>query len=297
MNYYYKKFAKLNCPMKLLKYFALLICLHLTSCKKEPLVNTPTTIQSRLLKTATYYTSASPNKNVDSFSYDNKKRLIYFSKSSRGNQYTYDNYFEEIRYAYSENSMLPNDYTINFYGGESFLSSTKAPEVIRDTLLFNNQNQWVLDSTVYSDHISSASTARINYSTSFFIQKTSYPSDSMYFQLDTVFLNDKGNPTGITRYSFSKNDTSKTISTYTFSNTLNPLYTNPGLSFLYGKVYKYMLMSAEDNSYNRLSTRPSYQYTYQWIIDSNGLLTQSSYVLKNLQANSSTTNFSDYTYY
>lgn len=119
----------------------------------------------------------------------------------------------------------------------------------------------------------------------------------MYFQLDTVFLNDKGNPTGITRYSFSKNDTSKTISTYTFSNTLNPLYTNPGLSFLYGKVYKYMLMSAEDNSYNRLSTRPSYQYTYQWIIDSNGLLTQSSYVLKNLQANSSTTNFSDYTYY
>lgn len=288
---------------------ALALTVLMTACSKQPAPTTPvppvtdsTVLNSnKLLKTEFTRFTVSGTSNLDSFAYDNLKRISYYSQYIATTANNGTNLLFEYQFFFTGNNKYPASYTYSqkMINPSPALSSTLT---MRDTLIYNSGSQLIMDSMVYTSLPPGNAAVKIkkySYSTNLAIAATYYPNDSAGNRLDSIFFDSKGNAVQRTQGNFDKNHnyTPGSITTSVYGAGLNPFKTSAvGIAIFTA----YGIFASTNLEISSLATRfssnagPATETSnLVWLTDSNGLLQQLTYTSSSTFSNLTTV----YSYY
>jgi hypothetical protein len=264
-----------------------------------PVIDTTVVNSGRLLKTILTNSPAYKQSNLDSFAYDNAKRVSYYSQYwlNASNSATV---IFEYQFLYAGSNPYPLNYTVK-QTTVSVLPNPNTTITSRDTLIYNTDNKLIMDSTVFCS-VSGAGapikTKRYSYYNNLLVARTLYPNNTANNSLDSTFFDGNENTVQRTLGSLDKNNTytrnSLVIITYTSS--LNPFKTNAaGIVYysVYGVIPTRHLQASTTRTYINNTTPVTDTDQFEWIKDINGLLQK----MNDAGSNAFTNSTALYTYY
>ena len=293
-----------------------LLSVMLISCSKKtdpapvtPVVPPPDTIPvvttSKLIKTAITSFGSGSSNNIDSFAYDNLKRVNYYSKYIPGKTALDVSILFQYQFVYTGN----NNYPVNFTYTQKQITSTLVSEtVMRDTLIYNADGKLITDSTVYTTLIPAYAVNKVKtytYFTNLVVAKTIYPNINLAYpnnlsnQLDSMFYD--GNQNIVQRISgtLDKNNAYTIYATTNsvYGSTASPFKTN-AVGIINTCIYgifpsKNLDISESRRQYSSATSFTTSTATMQWTTDAGGLLQKFDYTAGNPLFSSSTV----YSYY
>jgi|SRR5690348_8940735 len=230
--------------------------------------------------------SGSSSIGVDSFTYDNQKRIIkvkaisydtVFSTDTNGNPLSgLINTQATTVISYTSNNNLPDHFT------ESFITNGRVTESRTCYLYYNNAEQLIKDST------STNIITHFTYPSGLIILLTNFGTTSSY-SIDSIYLDGDNDTTGIFGSNFFLDSNNNPIYgresyyTNTYSNILNPLYSNTSLSVLSlaqsnAIITKLMPLILKGENYSEGQNGiiiTKFIHQYQYVVDTNDFLQSS----------------------
>ena len=259
--------------MKYCLFYFVMLSTLVVSCSKNE--SSPFSPKRNLVRTITEYAKTGyPDKEIDSFAYDDQNRVSYFIASIYSGSTFYSSSIYKLSYtsdgtvpagySLSYNPALPS-YAIDNYSGE---------HIIR----VNSQNQPVLDSILLNTNPNGIN-RYFEYGNNLIIHKWGgYGSDSLFytFQMDSAMMDgDNVNQVivgtndlmGLDRFNYRWIWTHN----YTYDNNSNPLF-NPSAALVYYLARGFMVSRNCVLTYGFNSTDTSYSFKFRNNTDQQGLL-------------------------